>query len=226
VRWRVGLLAILIAIAGGRLAAAHDARPVEDEFVKGVFSPTFAPPPVGSYELPVIKRVPGFALRDSSGRTVNTATLMPGRFTVVSFIYTACSDRLGCPLASLALRDLQARLRRDGLGEQAGLISISFDPGRDTPAQLSKYARAYDADPAVWRFLTARSERELDRVLEGYGQDRARVYDEGGRFTGVYRHVLKVFLVDRQGNIRNVYSTGFLVPELVINDIKTLIAGQ
>jgi len=36
--------------------------------------------------------------------------------------------------------------------------------------------------------------------------------------------VLKVFLVDRAGQIRNVYSTGFLVPQVVINDIKTVLS--
>ena len=45
------------------------------------------------------------------------------------------------------------------------------------------------------------------------------------RFTGRYSHVLKVFLVDREGDIRNIYSAGFLVPELVVNDIKTVLAG-
>jgi hypothetical protein len=64
----------------------------------------------------------------------------------------------------------------------------------------------------------------LDGVLRSYGQDRAPVYDERGQFTGRYRHVLKVFLVDRDGRIRNVYSTGFLVPQVVLNDIKTVLA--
>jgi protein SCO1/2 len=50
------------------------------------------------------------------------------------------------------------------------------------------------------------------------------VHDERGRFTGAYRHVLKVFLVDERGWIRNVYSTGFLVPAVVVNDIVTLMA--
>jgi hypothetical protein len=32
--------------------------------------------------------------------------------------------------------------------------------------------------------------------------------------------------VDRAGFIRNVYSAGFLVPELVLNDIRTLTLGE
>jgi cytochrome c peroxidase len=52
------------------------------------------------------------------------------------------------------------------------------------------------------------------------------VYDPRGRFTGRYSHVLKVFLLDRDGYIRNIYSAGFLVPDLVVNDIKTVLTDR
>jgi len=61
-------------------------------------------------------------------------------------------------------------------------------------------------------------------VLQSYGQDRAPARDERGRFTGRYRHVLKVFLLDQEGYVRNIYSAGFLVPEVVVNDIKTVLS--
>jgi cytochrome c peroxidase len=219
-------LALLVGLAVvPAAAAAHEALSLEDEFVKGVFSPNFVPPAPGSYELPAVKRVAGFPLRDSTGRAVNTLQIMAGKIAVVSFIYTACPERLGCPLTSLALQDLQGRLKDEGLYRDVVLLSISFDPARDTPAQLAKYARVYGADPAFWRFMTAPSTRVLAELLESYGQDRAPVYDARGRFTGRYSHVLKVFLVDRAGDIRNIYSAGFLVPALVVNDVKTVLAG-
>ncbi len=218
----VALLAGL-AVAPG-IAGGHDAPSLEDEFVKGVFSPNFVPPAAGSYDLPAVKRVAGFTLRDSTGRSVSTERITAGKVAVVSFIYTACPERLGCPLASRALQDLQGRLKEEGLSHDVALLSISFDPGRDSPAQLAKYARVYGADPAVWRFMTAPSTRVLEDLLDSYGQDRAPVYDQRGRFTGRYSHVLKVFLVDEAGYIRNIYSAGFLVPDLVVNDIKTVLS--
>jgi cytochrome oxidase Cu insertion factor (SCO1/SenC/PrrC family) len=215
----------LAAAAGPARALAHGEASLEDEFVKGVFSPAFTPPPAGSYELPPIKRVSSFVLRDAGGRRVSTQAVMAGKVSVISFIYTACPDRLGCPLASLALQSLQTRVKEEGLDSRVALLSISFDVGRDTPAALAKYAHVYGADGRLWHFMTAPSERVLAKVLESYGQDRVAVYDERGRFTGRYRHVLKVFLVDRDGYIRNVYSAGFLVADLVVNDIKTVLTG-
>jgi cytochrome oxidase Cu insertion factor (SCO1/SenC/PrrC family) len=226
-RRALGLAAALLALAAGG-AAAHGpaaAPPAPDVFLQGAFTPAYEPPAPGTYELPAIRRVPAFALVDTDGRRVSTRDLVRGRAAVVSFIYTACSDRMGCPLASAALHDLQVRLREAGLEGQAVLLSISFDPERDRPRHLASYAQAYEADPAVWRFLTARSDREIQAVLDAYGQDRERVRDERGRFTGAYRHVLKVFLVDEGGWIRNVYSAGFLVPEVVVNDLRTVLAA-
>jgi len=221
------VLALLVGLAVAPAAAtAHEALSLEDEFVKGVFSPNFVPPAAGSYELPAVKRVAGFVLKDSTGRAVDTERITAGKVAVVSFIYTACPERLGCPLASLALQDLQGRLKDEGLHRDVVLLSISFDPGRDSPAQLAKYARVYGADPAFWRFMTAPSTRVLEGLLESYGQDRAPVYDSRGRFTGRYSHVLKVFLLDRDGYIRNIYSAGFLVPDLVVNDIKTVLTDR
>ena len=227
------VLAVLVGLAvAPAAAAAHEALSLpevvnlEDEFVKGVFSPNFVPPAAGSYELPAVKRVAGFVLKDSAGRAVDTERVTAGKVAVVSFIYTACPERLGCPLASLALQDLQGRLNDEGLHRDVVLLSISFDPGRDTPTQLAKYARVYGADPAFWRFMTAPSTRVLEGLLGSYGQDRAPVYDSRGRFTGRYSHVLKVFLLDRDGYIRNIYSAGFLVPDLVVNDIKTVLTDR
>ena len=216
------LLAVLVAGSGP--AWGHDAPSLGDEFVKGAFSPNFVPPAAGSYELPAVKRVAGFVLRDSTGRPVSTERITAGKVAVVSFIYTACPERLGCPLASRALHDLQGRLKEEGLSRDVALLSVSFDPGRDSPGQLAKYARIYGADPTLWRFMTAPSMRVLEGMLESYGQDRTAVYDDRGRFTGRYSHVLKVFLVDRDGDIRNIYSAGFLVPDVVVNDIKTVLA--
>ena len=223
---RVALAALVAAVGAPAPTHAHESAVLEDEFVKGVFSPSFVPPAPGSYDLPPITQVQGFVLLDAAGRKVSTRTLTAGKISVVSFIYTACPERLGCPLASAALRDLQGRLKAEGLARDVALLSVSFDRGRDTPAQLAKYSRVYGADPGLWRFATAPSDRVLGDLLRSYGQDRAPVYDPRGRFTGRYSHVLKVFLVDRDGYVRNIYSAGFLVPDLIVNDVKTVLAGR
>ncbi|HWR21462.1 MAG TPA: SCO family protein [Verrucomicrobiae bacterium] len=205
---------------------AHEIPEWEETYIQGVFSPKFTPPAAGTYDLPVIKHVPAFVLIDATGRRVNTGSLTHGKVAVVSFIYTACSDRLGCPLAGMALKELQVQLLREGLQDRAVLLSISLDPTRDTPKQLAKYGHIFGVESSLWHLLTAPSEQALRTALESYGQDRVKIYDENGRFTGRYRHVLKVFLVDQSGQVRNIYSTGSLVPQVMVNDIKTVLAEK
>lgn len=219
-------ITVILFTLVSRAAGAHQIPELEETYIQGVFSPQFTPPPAGTYDLPVIARVSPVVLIDAAGHRVNTASLMRGKVAVVSFIYTACPDRLGCPLAGMALRELQAQLRREGLQNQAVLLSISLDPARDTPKLLAKYGRVFGAESSFWHLLTAPSQRVLKTVLNSYGQDRARIYDEEGRFTGRYRHVLKVFLVDQEGQIRNIYSTGSLVPQVMVNDIRTVLAEK
>jgi cytochrome oxidase Cu insertion factor (SCO1/SenC/PrrC family) len=43
---------------------------------------------------------------------------------------------------------------------------------------------------------------------------------------GPLYHTLRVFLIDREGRIRNIYSSGTLDPRLVLADVKTLLLEE
>ena len=109
------------------------------------------------------------------------------------------------------------------LSNKVRLLSLSFDPVMDTPATLAEYARHFRRTDFDWRFLTAPSETKLEPILEGFGQWRQINYDADGNYTGSMSHILRVFLIDRQRRIRNIYSTGFLHADTVINDLRTLM---
>ncbi len=76
---------------------------------------------------------------------------------------------------------------------------------------------------AEWRFLTTASPDKLAPILGPYGQavDRKKNPNDP---TGPLNHTLRVFLIDRAGNIRNIYSSGTLDVRLVLADVKTLLA--
>ena len=40
---------------------------------------------------------------------------------------------------------------------------------------------------------------------------------------GALSHIFRAFLIDRAGLIRNIYSLDFFDPELVLNDVRTLL---
>jgi cytochrome oxidase Cu insertion factor (SCO1/SenC/PrrC family) len=187
----------------------------------------YALPVAGSYELPVIDRVSRHELLSDAGKRVPVVDLEPAQCAVVSFVYASCPDAGGCPLVLASLQRIDRALaQRSDLASRVQLVTVSFDPVRDTPEQL-KMLRRHLEPRGEWRFLTAESDAQLRPVLEDFGQDALRlVAAEDGRSLGVIRHIAKVFLLDSNRGIRNIYSSGFLDPELLLRDIETLLLEE
>ena len=185
-------------------------------------------PVPGSYALPVIKMAPDGAIIDSAGEALNLRELTHGRITVLSFIYTRCAAPKACPYATGVFYDLHAlSAGDDGLAKNMRLVSLSFDPDHDTPQRLAEYSEAMREQKSgcEWRFATTKSRRELDAILNGYGQavdKRSNPNDPQGPLY----HILRIFLIDREGRIRNIYSSATLDPRLVLADVKTLFLEE
>jgi cytochrome oxidase Cu insertion factor (SCO1/SenC/PrrC family) len=216
---------LVLALQAGRLARAHEESETSGSVVPG-FELRFEPPEPGSYGLPPIGRVGEHRLLDPQGKRVPLLDLAAGQLAVVSFIYASCPQGWGCPLALATFQQLDRRLaEHPGLSSRVRLITVSFDPARDTPEHMATL-REQLRPVSDWSFLTAASQTEIRPVLENYGQDAIPLVDAHGASTGLLRHVLKVFLIDATRTIRNIYSVGFLSPEIVWGDVQTLILEQ
>ncbi|HUG80610.1 MAG TPA: SCO family protein [Bryobacterales bacterium] len=188
----------------------------------------YAPPEPGSYALPPIQPASDGAVIDESGQRRRLFDYLGDRYVLLSFIYTRCAVVKGCPLATSVFQRLRNRLDEEPtMGGSVRLVTLSFDPERDTPATMQLYARhagvKSHGKAETWTFLTTLSLGDLEPILDSYGQYVTREIDAGGRFTGNRSHVLKVFLIDRERRVRQIYSSDSLHPSLVINDVKTLM---
>ena len=184
-------------------------------------------PAPGSYTLPRIQRCPDGDILQSDGRALRLHAALRGKVSVLGFMYTYCRDPVGCPLAyriMVATRD--ALMRDAALSTQSQLISLSFDPTNDTPEQMRMYGHG-QADPARvrWRFLTTASVPKLLPLLGGLGQDVSVETDSKGKPTRTLNHLLKVFLIDPQLWVREIYSVATLDVAALVNDMKT-VAGD
>jgi cytochrome c peroxidase len=191
--------------------------------VQEALQPQFTPPAPGTYALPPIDTVSDHQLVDSSGRVVNLFDLTKGKIAVVAFMYTTCGDVGGCPLAAAVLQQVDLLLNeRPQIAERAVLVSISFDPERDTPSHLAQVRERLNPR-TEWYFLTNTASEGLQLVLDDFNQPVAKLWQEDGTWSGQFRHVLKVFLLDLDHQVRNIYSTGFFNAQLVLNDIETVL---
>jgi len=213
------------AMTGAILSlAAGVARGTEDPGKAAAPRMEFIPPPAGSYKLQRIQPVSDAVFLDGAGHAVRLSALTQGKITLLTFFYTYCVDPLGCPFAHTTLADLRDRVTRDrALAGRVRFVSVSLDPSHDTPAAVASYSRGFTVDPQFeWRFLTARRVPELLPVLDDFGQDVSVDIDEHGRATRALHHMLKMFLIDAQGEVREIYTLAFLQPQVMFNDIKTL----
>jgi cytochrome oxidase Cu insertion factor (SCO1/SenC/PrrC family) len=188
----------------------------------------YDPPPPATYQLPIIKQAADGELLDSTGHSRRLSELSHGRITVLSFIYTRCAAAKACPMATGVLRQLHQLSTEDAaLAKNLRLVSMSFDPAADTPERMAAYSSLADTAKAAaeWRFVTTASQEKLNPILDAYGQavDRKKNPNDP---TGPLNHVLRVFLIDRDGNIRNIYSSATLDLRLVLADVKTLLAEK
>lgn len=187
----------------------------------------FTPPKPGSYRLNRLKSAPDGTVLDINGTERNLSELTQGKITLVSFIYLMCSDENGCPLASSVLFELHdASLNLPGLNKDVQLMTISFDPERDTVEAIESFAYPVLSDTAAdqkfdWHVLTTSGNEQLQPILDGYGQvvDRSTDQDQ-------ISHLLRMYLVDRKGDIRNVYGLGTIDPRLLMTDIETLLLEE
>lgn len=182
----------------------------------------------GSYSLPVVKEAADGALLDSNGKSLKLRDLTRGRVTILSFIYTRCGDARACPYAANILDQLHSVASEDAeLARKMRLVSMSFDPEYDTPKRLAAYADVVrsSAKGCEWRFVTAKTPAELASILACYGQTVDQKRDTTDPLGPLY-HILRVFLIDRDGRIRNIYSSGTLDPRLVLADVRTLLLEE
>jgi protein SCO1 len=167
---------------------------------------------------PVLGTVPAFSLVERSGRTVSREDLA-GRPWVAGFIFTRCAGI--CPLMTARMKEIHAA--QPGLT----LVSLSVDPGHDTPEVLRGYA-ARNGIGEGWLLLTGDQEHLHALARDGFHLAAAAVPPEeraqGG--DGPFLHSSRLVLVDAQARIRGYYDSR--EPEALAalrRDLATLTAG-
>ncbi|MCP4003841.1 MAG: c-type cytochrome [bacterium] len=187
----------------------------------------FAAPVPGSYTLPPMGDAADGAVLDERGRSRRLHELYDTRIVLLSFVYASCADANACPLATAVMHGVKTRLERDPeLVERVRLLTLSFDTKRDTPEVMREYGASVLEGRIEWKFLTTASQTELAPILENYDQEIRRERDVGGDSTDQISHVLRVFLIDGNRRIRNIYSSSYLHAELLLSDIHTLLLEE
>lgn len=151
-------------------------------------------------ELAIISRLPEFQFTDETGKRFGTKEL-EGKVYLANFIFTSCQTV--CPNLLSKIQTIQHRLR--GVIDRAAIVSFTVDPQHDTPEVLYNKARDLNANPNVWRFLSAPIAETKKLLIEGFKVPMGE--KELAESVWDVAHSNKLVLVDQLGNIRGYYST-------------------
>jgi protein SCO1/2 len=172
-----------------------------------------------SPRLAVIRDAPDFTLVNQDGTTVKL-TDFKGKVVMVSFIFTTCNGT--CPATTHRLAKVQQMLKtRVNFRPNVEFVSITLDPQRDTPEALRKYIQLYDLDTQPkgnwfhWTFLTGPPET-VAKVIADWGMWVKPAPN------GQLDHPSRIFLVDKQLKVREIYNVDLLRVYDVAADIDEL----
>lgn len=217
----------LVRIDGTTAVTSPSPVPALSSFFDRSDDYDFDLPAVGSYVLPAFRKAPNGPVLDHRAQPRQLRDILAGKISLVSFIYLACSDSNGCPKAFATLYDIfHTSENFTGLIDDIQLISLSFNPEQDTPGMMASFAYPVLADQQRgakinWHFLTTENQAALAPLLTGFGQSLSRTGDPD-----VINHLLRLYLVDRTGTIRNIYGLGMIDPRLILLDVETLLRQE
>lgn len=143
-------------------------------------------------------RVPDFTLTNQHGQTLSLSNLL-GQVWVTDVIFTRCPmscERMTQRMQALT-RQVPARL-------PVKFVSITTDPGFDSPAVLKKYAERHEADQNRWHFLTGIKSNVYQLSVAGL---KFAILDNTNMVVpdDLFLHSTHFTVVDKRGQIRGVF---------------------
>lgn len=147
--------------------------------------------------------LPEVTLEDQDGNIFSLQDYQ-GKLLAVDFIFTRCTTL--CRSMGMIFKQIRDQIPQESLGRDFSLISISFDPEHDDPANLKKYGETYGADGKIWRIARVSDKAQLNSLLDAFGI--VVIPDEFGGF----EHNAALHLVGRDGRLRLISDIDKAVP--------------
>ncbi len=140
--------------------------------------------------------VPNWHLEDQDAENLALGQ-WSGRYVVVDFIYTSCPDV--CLLLSSGLQKLQKEFRKAFEQDKLRLLSVSFDPERDTPERLREHLSHFSADGEYWAAARPTHPAEKKAILDFF--EVTVIPDEVGGYT----HSAGYNVIDPEGRLVAIF---------------------
>jgi len=156
---------------------------------------------------------PEFELTQGNGNNFRLSEKR-GKVILLFFGYTSCPDV--CPTTLSEMKRVMADLGADE--ERVQVVFVTVDPQRDTAQKLKEYVSIFNPT-----FIgLSGSMEELEEVWSDFGVYREEEELPNSATGYLVNHTARVYLIDRDGNLRLSYSYGTATDDFV-HDLKILL---
>lgn len=147
--------------------------------------------------------------------------IIKDKITLFAMVYTHCPDI--CPMTIHNMQLIERRLP-DVLKNKVKFVIISFDPNRDTPNVLKKFAEIREISFDNWNLLSGDNQNTKEVMLKfdikAFPADSS--YDDNGELSYSMIHTDRISLIDQDGKLRSNYKGSTANLDIILEDIKYL----
>ncbi len=152
------------------------------------------------------KDAPDFTLTNQDGKNISLADYK-GKALAITFIYAQCPLPEYCIKMSKNFSDLANQVNADeNLKDKIRLLSISFDPERDTPEKLKQYGIGYlgkdstATDFKVWQIAVGK-DAEVKKIADAFGLR----YEVDQNDKTQFNHSLRTIVISPDGKVTKIF---------------------
>jgi protein SCO1/2 len=163
--------------------------------------------------------VPDFSLVNQDAKAIRLREYR-GKALLLTFIYTRCPLPEYCTLMSTNFAAIDKELRKNpSLFEKTHLLSVSFDPGYDTPKVLRSYGAAHTGNYTAekfdhWEFATG-APAQVKEIAAFFGLTYKQETDQ-------IVHSLRTAVITPEGRVYKIYRANDWQPADVLRDLESL----
>jgi protein SCO1 len=193
---------------------------LENLGIVAVPRPDQTPIPINEKFAQIGQPVPDFTLTNQDGKPISMKAFR-GKALAITFIYAQCPLPEYCIKMSTNFSDLANQIKEDpAKKDKIRLLSISFDPARDTPAKLKEYGTGYygqgvKPDFVLWQ-LAVGKDSEVRKIADFFGLK----YEVDPNDKTQINHSLRTAVISPDGKVTKIFSGNEWTPGELLRELE------
>jgi len=169
--------------------------------------------------------VPDFTLTNQDGKPVSMHDFK-GKAVAITFIYARCPLPDYCTRMSTNFSNAAMQLANDPDKDKIRLLTISFDPGNDTPAKLKAYGIGYMNNDKNYKFdtwqLAVGKDADVKKVATFFGLEYHLDQNDKAKIN----HSLVTAVIGADGKVTKIFTGNSWTTQQLLSELKSAAAGQ